>query len=41
MFSSRGYGAVIVIFAVFCAVIGWATIEFILWLFSFVHVSFG
>lgn len=41
MFSSDGYGAAIVIFGLICAVIGWVTIEFILWLLSFVHVSFG
>ncbi|QYW02881.1 hypothetical protein [Klebsiella phage ZCKP8] len=41
MFSSHGYGAAIVIFAIFCAVVGWGVIEFILWLFSFVHISFG
>ncbi|WP_370560144.1 hypothetical protein [Escherichia coli] len=41
MFSSDGYGAAIIIFAIVCAVLGWAVIEFILWLFSFVHISFG
>ncbi|CZU77310.1 MULTISPECIES: hypothetical protein [Enterobacter cloacae complex] len=41
MFSSHGYGAAIVIFAIVCAVVGWGVIEFTLWLFSFVHVSFG
>ncbi|ACI10552.1 hypothetical protein QE402_002122 [Klebsiella sp. SORGH_AS 1025] len=41
MFSSHGYGVAIVIFAIFCAVVGWGVIEFILWLFSFVHISFG
>lgn len=41
MFSSDGYGAAIVIFALICAVVGWGVIELILWLFSFVHISFG
>lgn len=41
MFSSHGYGAAIVIFAIVCAVAGWGVIEFIRWLFSFVHISFG
>lgn len=41
MFSSEGYGAVIVIFGLICAVVGWGVIEFILWLFSFVHISFS
>ena len=41
MFSSDDYGAAIVIFALICAVVGWGVIEFILWLFSFVHISFG
>ncbi len=40
MFSSHGYGAAIVIFAIVCAVVGWGVIEFALWLFSFIHVSF-
>lgn len=40
MFSSEGYGAAIVIFGLVCAVVGWGVIEFILWLFSFVHISF-
>lgn len=26
---------------IICGVVGWGVIEFILWLFSFVHVSFG
>lgn len=41
MFSSHGYGVAIVIFGFICAVVGWGVIEFILWLFSFVHISFG
>lgn len=41
MFSSDSYGAAIIIFGIVCAVAGWAAIEFILWLFSFVHISFG
>lgn len=41
MFSSHGYGVAIVIFGIICAVVGWGVIEFILWLFSFVHISFG
>lgn len=41
MFSSHGYGVAIVIFGMMCAVVGWGAIELLLWLFSFVHVSFG
>ncbi len=41
MFSSHGYEVAIVIFGIICAVVGWGVIEFILWLFSFVHISFG
>jgi hypothetical protein len=28
-------------FGIICGLIGWGVIEFLLWLFSFVHVSFG
>jgi hypothetical protein len=33
-------GAVIIL-CILSAVAGWAVIEFILWVFSFVHISFG
>ncbi len=41
MFNSDGFGAVIIIFGLICAVCGWAVIEFFIWLLSFVHISFG
>lgn len=31
----------IIIFGIVCAVAGWGIIELIIWLFSFVHISFG
>lgn len=41
MFDSSGFGAAIVVFGLVCAVVGWGTIEVLLWLLSFVHISFG
>lgn len=41
MLNLDGIGVMIVIFGIICAVVGWGVIEFILWLFSFVHISFG
>lgn len=41
MINSNSFNAMIIIFAIVCAVSGWAVIEFILWMFSFVHISFG
>ncbi len=41
MIDGNGFGAAIVIFGLVCAVIGWGTIEVLLWLLSFVHISFG
>lgn len=41
MFSSGDFNRAIIIFAIICAAAGWVFIEFILWLFSFVHISFG
>lgn len=41
MLNPDGYGAAIVILGIICAVVGWGVIEFIIWLFSFVHISFG
>lgn len=41
MFSSGDFNTAIIIFALVCALAGWCVIEFILWLFSFVHISFG
>ena len=35
------FGGAIVVFGIACAVTGWAVIEFVLWLFSFVHISIG
>ena len=33
--------AVFLVLGIICAVVGWGVIEFILWLLSFVHISFG
>lgn len=41
MLNLDGLGVAIVIFGIICAVVGWGVIELILWLFSFVHISFG
>lgn len=30
-----------IILGIICAVVGWAAIEFLLWLLSFVSISFG
>lgn len=35
-----GSGAFLIL-GLICAVVGWGVIEFLLWLMSFVHVSFG
>ncbi|OAT16809.1 hypothetical protein M977_04428 [Buttiauxella gaviniae ATCC 51604] len=40
MYDLPGTGTFLVL-AVICGVVGWGVIEFILWLFSFVHISFG
>lgn len=44
--KERGYIAgdwesLFIFLGVLCAVVGWAVIELLLWLFSFVHISFG
>lgn len=41
MIDGKGFGAAIVIFGLICAVAGWGFISLILWLLSFVHISFG
>lgn len=41
MFSSNDWTGAFIVAGLFCAMAGWAFIEFILWLFSFVHFSFG
>lgn len=38
---NESWTPVFVIFGLVCAVVGWGAIELLLWLFSFVHVSFG
>lgn len=35
------FGGMVFILCVVSAIIGWASIEFILWLLSFVSISFG
>ena len=34
-------GGVILLFAIIFGIVGWGVISLIIWLFSFVHVSFG
>lgn len=41
MFNYGDFNTALIILALACAVAGWAVIEFILWLFSFIHISFG
>lgn len=41
MIDGNGFGAAIVVFGIICAVAGWAVIEVILWLLSYVHISIG
>jgi hypothetical protein len=36
-----GWDSFFIAAAIFCGVVGWAVIELLLWLFSFVHISFG
>lgn len=33
--------AAFLVLGIICGVVGWGVIELIIWLFSFVHVSFG
>lgn len=35
------WGKAFIMFGIICAVVGWAVIEFLLWLLSFVSISFG
>ena len=35
------FGGAIIVFGIACAITGWAAIEFVLWLLSFVHISIG
>ena len=35
------FGGALIVFGISCAVGGWAVIEFVLWLFSFVHITVG
>ena len=41
MISLKGLGSALVVFGLICAVAGWGFISLILWLLSFVHISFG
>lgn len=41
MWFSGSWTGMIVLFGLVCAIAGWAAIEGLLWLFSFVHISFG
>lgn len=40
-FDGDSYGKALIVMGVICAVAGWAIIELILWLLSFVHISIG
>ena len=35
------FGGALIMLAIVCAVGGWAVIEFVLWLFSFVNITVG
>lgn len=35
------YTPAIIMLMIICAVVGWGMIEFVLWIFSFVHISVG
>lgn len=37
--SSNSFEGAFVTLCIVCAVVGWGVIEFILWLFSFIHIS--
>jgi len=44
--KQKGYAPVVttsmlLLLAIVLGVVGWSVIEFILWVFSFIHVSFG
>lgn len=41
MFSGSDFNTALIILGLVCAVAGWGVIELILWIFSFVHISFG
>ncbi len=41
MFSNGDFNAAFILLGLVCAVVGWAVIEFVLWLFSFIHISIG
>lgn len=41
MFNNLPSTGFFVVFGVICAVIGWAVIESILWLLSFIHITIG
>lgn len=40
-FGDLGFGSALFVFFAISAVIGWAFIEFILWAFSHITISFG
>lgn len=39
--GSLSWGSFFIACGVICGLVGWAVIEFVLWLFSFVHVTIG
>jgi len=41
MFSNGDFNTAFVILGVACAIAGWALIELVIWLFSFIHISIG
>lgn len=40
-FGNDSWGAAFIVLGLICGVVGWGVIEFILWIFSFIHISFG
>lgn len=38
---SDNWGTAFIVLGLICGVVGWGVIEFILWVFSFIHISFG
>ena len=41
MFSNGDFNSAFILLGLACAVAGWAVIEFVLWLLSFIHISIG
>lgn len=35
------WGAFFIVAGIVCGIVGWAVIELVLWLFSFIHITIG